>query len=681
MASPSSNNESASLSGLPDNFKQLAAGEISGSITSSFIDFEQLPKVIEGESKDVRYLGKGLVAIRFKPTVYSFTHNRCDVVPGSDHIRLETSRSFLEVLKRAGIKHAYQEVLLDQKLIISKLVMPTEAEFKKYKIPPFTPQDLSREEISRLPKAAPIETIVKNTHTGTSKHRYLGMGGAMIRSTHPTLAGSTIANELPYPTTLVRFDWRNPLEHPETGKRVADEILPDRLADYFLDVEKARHTALRMNHALSEFLGARDIVLYDLCLFIAEDGELVYGEVSPDCGRFRHFFLGSLDKDVWRSGGSSNQVLEKWRLLAEIVAGPALEEERYYAIPHNTNPELRFSLGTGNPHKVHEFQAILDALDVPLEVIRTDKEPEESGETFLENARIKAVEYAKASGRIAISEDSGLVIPALNGLPGVWSARFSDCEFSHDGKLVSHTNSKRLRDEIDQANNMRVLEMMTHIPEGNREAYFEIALVVATPDGIILFEDKATCSGKIATGQSGQHGFGYDSLFIADRTDGVSFAELDPQRKNLRSHRRQVLRKFSAWISQLITKQQENLIVIDGNDGVGKSTVVAKLKELGWRVADRGVATKLTDDPTAPLPGEKEFHFILDAPVATSQERLVKAGKSLTEKYHTETDLTHYRARFLDVATSHPAFHVIHAEGPATETLKQILRVLLSPSM
>ncbi|MCB0336872.1 MAG: hypothetical protein KDD62_11230, partial [Bdellovibrionales bacterium] len=78
------------------------------------IDFDLLPRVIEGESKDVRYLGDGLVAIRLKPTVYSFTHNRCDVVPGSDRIRLETSKTFLDVLKRAGIEHAYQEVLLDQ---------------------------------------------------------------------------------------------------------------------------------------------------------------------------------------------------------------------------------------------------------------------------------------------------------------------------------------------------------------------------------------------------------------------------------------------------------------------------------------------------------------------------------------------------------------------------------------
>lgn len=646
----------------------------------SSIDFDRLPQVIRGESKDVRYLGDGRVAIRLLPTVYSFTHNRCDVVPGSDRIRLETVNTFVEVLKKAGINHAYEAVLLDQNLIISKLVVPTDAEFKKYGMPPFVPPDLTPDQIKALPKAPPIETIIKNTHTGTSKHRYLGMDGATVRASHPTLAGSVISNEQPYPTTLVRFDWRNPLLHPEKHTRVADEILPESLADNFIDVKKARHTALRTNHAMSEFLGARDIVLYDLCLFIAEDGELVFGELSPDCGRFRHFFLGSLDKDVWRSGGSSQQVMDKWKLLAQIIAGPALEGEstEISFIPRNINPAMKLSIGTGNPYKVREIQAILDPLDVPLEVIRTDHEPEETGKTFIENARIKAVEYARLSGKVSISEDSGLVIPALNGLPGVWSARYSDCEFTTEGTLLSYSRSNRNRNEIDKENNAKVLRALAHIPPDQREAWFEIALVVAAPDGTILFEESASCHGRIAERATGTHGFGYDEIFIGDRTDNVSFAELDPQRKNLRSHRRKVLLKFSAWMCNTIRKQQENIIVIDGNDGVGKTTIVDKLRSLGWNVADRGVATKLTDNPNGPLPKSGEVHLILDAPVAISQQRLVKAGKSLAERYHTESDLTFYRKRFQEIASVHSAFTLIDASGTAQETLSKILFILNS---
>ncbi len=71
-----------------------------------------------------------------------------------------------------------------------------------------------------------------------------------------------------------------------------------------------------------DYLVARQIALCDLCLFIAEDGELVYCEVSPDCGRFRHRVSGPLDKDIWRAGGSSGQLLEKWHLLARHIRSP-----------------------------------------------------------------------------------------------------------------------------------------------------------------------------------------------------------------------------------------------------------------------------------------------------------------------------------------------------------------------
>lgn len=643
------------------------------------VNFESLPQIIRGESKDVRYLGEGLVAIRFRPTIYSFTHNRCDEVPGSERIRLETCRTFLKVLNDAGISHAYQAVLPEQGLVISRLVMPTPAEFQKYNMPPFVPPDLSAEQIARLPKAPPIEVVIKNTHTGTSKHRYIGMNGATVRSDHPTLAGARIVSEAPYPQPLVRFDWRNPLLHPQTGARAADEILSERTADYFLNVDKARHTALRVNLALSEFLGARDIVLYDLCLFVAQDGELVYGEISPDCGRFRHFFLGSLDKDVWRSGGSSAQVLEKWQLLAKHIESPPCEPFETYVIPQNRNPELRFSLGTSNPHKVAEFAAILDPMNVPLEVIKAP-EPDETGRTFLDNARIKALEYAKASGRIVISEDSGLVVPALCGMPGVYSARFSDCEFSPNGNLISHRQSDRGRDAIDAANNVKLLDQMRNLVGDERNAWFEIALVVASRDGLILYESTARCSGRIAEEMRGEQGFGYDPLFIGDRTDGVTFAELDAQRKNLRSHRRRALGTFSSWMCDLIRKQQDHVVVIDGNDGVGKSTVVERLQALGWRVKDRGAATELTDNPQASLPGPSEISFILDAPVETSRARLASAGRDLNAQYHTVEDLTKYRNLFNDVARQHPgSFRVVDAAGSVEETLRSIIATLYGP--
>lgn len=123
----------------------------------------------------------------------------------------------------------------------------------------------------------------------------------------------------PYPEPIVRFDWRNPFKHPETQIQLADEVLCDEQANLFIDVKKARTTALKTFNILSDFLQTKNIVIYDLCLFISEDGKTVFGEISPDCGRYRHFDLGSLDKDVWRAGGSSKDVLDKWNLLHKLI--------------------------------------------------------------------------------------------------------------------------------------------------------------------------------------------------------------------------------------------------------------------------------------------------------------------------------------------------------------------------
>ncbi|MEK7498362.1 MAG: hypothetical protein AAB611_00695 [Patescibacteria group bacterium] len=279
-------------------------------------EFKKLPPVIEGESKEVRYAGNGLVVIRFKPTIYSYTANRCGVVPGSDVLRLRATRIFLELFRGAGIKHAYKEV--NDKWVLAELMMPSMVEFEKYGIPPFVIPDLS----FQLPSshtAPPIEVIVKRFHGGTSKHRYRGMDGSVVRSSHPFFAGQRIHVDDAYPVPIVRFDWRNPFQD-KNGNRVQDEPLSEDMADLYIDVKIACATARRVYEALETFLDKCDIICYDICLFIAADGETVYGEVSQDCGRFRHFDFGSLDKDVWRAGGSSEQVLEKWEKLLELIS-------------------------------------------------------------------------------------------------------------------------------------------------------------------------------------------------------------------------------------------------------------------------------------------------------------------------------------------------------------------------
>ena len=256
-------------------------------------EFEAMPLVVEGESKIVRNAGDGMAVIRFKPTIYSFTSNRTGIVPGSDVLRLRASKVFAEVLENSGINHAY--VRVNDRFVLADLISPT----------------------------PPIEVVVKAYHSGTSKHRYFGMAGTPVRQSHPYWKGRKFGPDDGYPGPIVRFDWRNPMWHPGDPKRMlADEVLCDDQADWFIDTFRARETALRTFRALSNFLGERDVVVYDLCLFITEDGSTVYGEISQDCGRFRHFDLGSLDKDVWRAGGSSEVVLEKWKTLLDIIESP-----------------------------------------------------------------------------------------------------------------------------------------------------------------------------------------------------------------------------------------------------------------------------------------------------------------------------------------------------------------------
>jgi len=199
-------------------------------------------------------------------------------------------------------------VLVLNQWILADLVLHTATPMN---LQPFRPDDI---DWHALPVAPPVEVIVKRMHSGTSKHRYFGMAGYPIRRSHALYHGMTFEPDGAYPEPFVRFDWRNPMLDP-TGKQLADEVLGDTMADWFIDAPAARRTALRVFNALTEFLSVRKIVCYDLCVIIDEGGTLVFGEISQDCGRFRHADLHSLDKDIWRAGGSSEDVLAKWKLL------------------------------------------------------------------------------------------------------------------------------------------------------------------------------------------------------------------------------------------------------------------------------------------------------------------------------------------------------------------------------
>lgn len=273
-------------------------------------EFKKLPLVTEGESKEVRYFGDGKVVIRLKPTIYSYTHNRTGVVPGSDRLRLQSIRLLLPILEAAGISHTYKAV--NDRWILSDLVLQPKT---KSCPKPFRPKDMTRSRIKKLPKAPPIEVVVKAVHSGTPKHRYYKMNEFSVRGAY---GGKAIRDNAMYPHTTVRFDWRNPM-HDSNGSRLADEVMSEEMADWYMHTTSASATARHAFMALTDHLTRKGLVLWDICFFIDESGDVIFGEISPDCLRVRAASGQPLDKDIWRSGGSSTDVLKKWQIFVNIL--------------------------------------------------------------------------------------------------------------------------------------------------------------------------------------------------------------------------------------------------------------------------------------------------------------------------------------------------------------------------
>ena len=187
-------------------------------------------------------------------------------------------------------------------------------------------------------------------------------------------------------------------------------------------------------------------------------------------------------------------------------------------------------IATSNPHKVEEIAAVLGQIGIECVPMQSAgvPEPDENGATFEENARIKAVEYAKALGVSVLADDSGLEVDALGGAPGVHSARYAG---------VGATRAER-----DAANNAKLLRVLAGVPHARRTARFVCVLCVARPDGSIVAEARGTFDGWIGEAPKGSNGFGYDPLLVL--ADGRTSAELTSDEKNARSHRGNALRSL-----------------------------------------------------------------------------------------------------------------------------------------
>ncbi len=201
-------------------------------------------------------------------------------------------------------------------------------------------------------------------------------------------------------------------------------------------------------------------------------------------------------------------------------------------------------VATSNPHKIEEIAEILNAKGIrviglsDLEGGADLPEPDEDGDTFEANARKKSIGYALMTKRMCLADDSGLEVDALDGEPGVFSARYSD-----EGRGLP-------RAERDKANNRKLLAELENLPDEQRTARFVCAMSLATAEGEEIATSRGEFGGRIGHAERGDNGFGYDPLLVLD--DGRTSAELTPAEKNARSHRGEATRKIADAIAKAL---------------------------------------------------------------------------------------------------------------------------------
>lgn len=196
--------------------------------------------------------------------------------------------------------------------------------------------------------------------------------------------------------------------------------------------------------------------------------------------------------------------------------------------------EKKVVFATGNAGKMREIRMILE--DTGIEVLSMKEagiqaDIEENGKSFEENARIKAKAVGEKCGCIVLADDSGLEIDYLNGEPGIYSARYMGEDTSYH---IKNTN---------------LIERLSGVPDAERTARFVCVIAAALPDGRVLCS-RGTIEGIIGYEERGGNGFGYDPIFYLPEY-GCSTAELDPETKNLLSHRGKALRAMKEQLKNI----------------------------------------------------------------------------------------------------------------------------------
>ncbi len=197
-------------------------------------------------------------------------------------------------------------------------------------------------------------------------------------------------------------------------------------------------------------------------------------------------------------------------------------------------------LGSTNAGKLRELRQLLAGVPVEVRGLAAYPEaelPEETGETFAENARLKATALARQLGCWVLADDSGLCVDALGGRPGVRSARYAG------------------DDATDERNVARLLDELAGVDGARRTATFVCVVVLASPERVLL-EAEGRCEGRITRHPRGENGFGYDPVFFYPDF-GATFAEVSAEAKNAVSHRGRALRALARQLPALLAAHEE----------------------------------------------------------------------------------------------------------------------------
>lgn len=189
---------------------------------------------------------------------------------------------------------------------------------------------------------------------------------------------------------------------------------------------------------------------------------------------------------------------------------------------------MKVVLASKNPHKLVEISKITEKFDIELVMesdLGVDVDVEETGTTFEENSFLKANAVMQATGLPALADDSGIAVDALNGEPGVYSARYGfDASLDDWGRL------------------QLLLKNTEHVPDGQRQAQFVCVITLVTPQGQVI-QARGEVHGELLRAPAGEGGFGYDPIFYYPPY-GKSLAEVSPEEKNQISHRANALKAF-----------------------------------------------------------------------------------------------------------------------------------------